>query len=176
MTEDRDDDLVPASVRLGNVVPPEDPEDWTKPLTWAAAFGIIAAPMVATAWFVVAPPAESEPMLGTWVVAAALAAGAALTGSTQIGRLRAATASLGAGLLAALLVVIAGTSLGARAGPDAFPAASQAILAAAAGAGGSVAAGVVAPLVAGARSRATRFTVAAIPAGVVALLLIAQLG
>jgi cysteinyl-tRNA synthetase len=36
-----DDDLVPVSVQLGNVVPPEDPEDWTRPLTWAAAAGML---------------------------------------------------------------------------------------------------------------------------------------
>ena len=36
--------LVPVSVRLGNVVPPEDPEDWTQPLTWVAAAGMLAAP------------------------------------------------------------------------------------------------------------------------------------
>jgi hypothetical protein len=34
-----DDDSVPISVRLGTVVPPEDPEDWTRPLTWMAAPG-----------------------------------------------------------------------------------------------------------------------------------------
>ena len=38
-----DEDLVPVSVRLGEVVPPEDPEDWTRPLTWVAALGMLAA-------------------------------------------------------------------------------------------------------------------------------------
>ena len=44
-----DDDDVPVSVRLGTVVPPEDPEDWTRPLTWVAAVGMLAAPAVAAA-------------------------------------------------------------------------------------------------------------------------------
>ena len=52
MTGDPDDDLVPISVRLGEVVPPEDPEDWTRPLTWVAAFGMLAGPLIALAWFV----------------------------------------------------------------------------------------------------------------------------
>ncbi|MGH2454831.1 MAG: hypothetical protein ACRDHD_01025, partial [Candidatus Limnocylindria bacterium] len=64
-----EDDLVPVSVRLGAVVPPEEPEDWTRPLTWAAAAGMLTAPAVAGGWLVVWPPvAASAPSLGTWLV------------------------------------------------------------------------------------------------------------
>jgi len=71
-----DDDDVPVSVRLGTVVPPEDPEDWTRPLTWVAAVGMLAAPAVAAAWFVIAPPAGTAgPVAGTWLLAAVLVAG-----------------------------------------------------------------------------------------------------
>ena len=59
VTHEPDDDLVPVSVRLGEVVPPEDPEDWTRPLTWVAAFGMLAGPIVALAWFLVAPPEDA---------------------------------------------------------------------------------------------------------------------
>src|SRR3990170_7504067 len=77
-----DDDLVPVSVRLGNVVPPEDPEDWTRPLTWVVAFGMLAGPLVAFGWFVVAPPNQGVQALpSTFAVAVALAAGAAATGA-----------------------------------------------------------------------------------------------
>jgi hypothetical protein len=170
VSERPDDDLVPASVRLGNVVPPEDPEDWTRPLTWAAAVGILGAPLLATGWFLVAPPVETSLVPGTSILAATLAAGAALTGSTQMGALRAFTATLGAGLLGALVLVVVGTSLDGR------PAASHAIWAAAAGVGGALAASGVAPLLAGLPSRARRFAVAALIGGAVALLLVPLLG
>ncbi|HET8777774.1 MAG TPA: hypothetical protein VFN76_08945, partial [Candidatus Limnocylindria bacterium] len=104
-----DDDLVPVSVRLGNVVPPEDPEDWTRPLTWVAALGMLAGPIATLAWFVSAPPIDGAHALpATFVVAAALSAGAAATGATQLGVARAWTATLGAGLFAALVVIILG--------------------------------------------------------------------
>ena len=92
MTHDPADDLVPVSVRLGEVVPPEDPEDWTRPLTWVAAFGMLAGPIVALAWFVVAPPENAAAALPpTYLVATSLAAGAAVTGATQVGAARAFT-------------------------------------------------------------------------------------
>ncbi len=90
MTSEPDDDLVPVSVRLGAVVPPEDPEDWTRPLTWVAALGMLAGPITALAWFVISPPGESHPALpATYVVAALMTGGAAATGATQQGRARA---------------------------------------------------------------------------------------
>ena len=140
-----DDDLVPVSVRLGEVVPPEDPEDWTRPLTWVAALGMLAAPLVALAWFVVAPPAQgSMPVPATLAVALALAAGAALTGATQQGVARAVTATIGAGLFAALVVVMLGVVMaGERQVGVASPTLAHAFAAAAAGLAG-VAAGAMA--------------------------------
>ena len=103
------DDLVPVSVRLGTVVPPEDPEDWTRPLTWVAAIGMLAAPAVLLAWYAVASPTDTvRPSAGTYAVAIALVAGAAAAGATQIGRLRAVTGTLAAALLGALLIVMVG--------------------------------------------------------------------
>ena len=80
-----DDELVPVSVRLGNVVPPEDPEDWTQPLTWIAAAGMLAAPLVALLWFWLFPLADTSAyatMPGTIILAATVAAGGVLTGAT----------------------------------------------------------------------------------------------
>ncbi len=108
-TPAEDDDLVPVSVRLGNVVPPEDPEDWTRPLTWVAAIGMLAAPAATLAWFWLAAPVDSaQPSVGTYAVAFALVVGAAAAGGTQLGRVRALTGTLAAGLLGALLVVMVG--------------------------------------------------------------------
>lgn len=153
-----DDDDVPVSVRLGTVVPPEDPEDWRRPLTWVAAAGMLAAPLVAVGWFAVAPPVATErPLAGTWVVAGALAAGAVLTGSTQIGPVRAFAGTLGAGLFAALVTVIVGAVLaGERQVGVASPTLAQAFMAGVAGLAGALAASTVAPAVAGARSRLRR--------------------
>ena len=47
-----EEEEVPVSVRLGGVVPPEDPEDWSRPLTWVAAIGMLAGPLAAVAWIV----------------------------------------------------------------------------------------------------------------------------
>ncbi|HEX6139870.1 MAG TPA: hypothetical protein VF013_05310 [Candidatus Limnocylindria bacterium] len=151
-----DDDLVPISVRLGQVVPPEDPEDWTKPLTWVAAAGMLLAPLVAIAWFWLATPDDvARPLPGTWLLAGALAAGAALTGATQIGALRALTATVAAALFAGLATVLVGAAMaGQRQVGEASPTVAQAIAAVLAGlAGASAAAGLAPMLVAGARWR-----------------------
>ena len=170
MTTDPDDGLVPVSVRLGEVVPPEDPEDWTRPLTWVAAAGMLAGPLVALAWFVVAPPTDASPVLWTVVVAVALAGGAALTGATQQGAARAFTATLGAGLFGSLLVVVLGVVFGGeRALGSSPPATAQALSAALGGLAGTAAAAVAAGLLAG-RSLAIRYTVP-LAIGVVVLLL-----
>jgi hypothetical protein len=96
-----EDDGVPISVRLGTVVPPEDPEDWTRPLTWVAALGMLAAPLLALAWFAVArPTATDRPLAGTFLVAATVVAGGVMTGATQIGPVRAFAGTLGAALFA----------------------------------------------------------------------------
>ena len=52
------DDNRPPSVRLGEVVPPEDPEDWGQPLTWIVAGGMLVGPIVGAAWFLLAAPAD----------------------------------------------------------------------------------------------------------------------
>lgn len=143
--EAADEDLVPVSVRLGEVVPPEDPEDWTRPLTWVAALGMLAGPLVALAWFVIAPPAQgSVPEPATLAVALALAGGAVMTGATQQGVARAVTATLGAGLFGALVVVMLGVVMaGERQVGVASPTLAQAFAAAAGGLAG-VAAGALA--------------------------------
>jgi hypothetical protein len=136
-----DEELVPVSVRLGNVVPPEDPEDWTQPLTWVAAVGMLLAPLVTLLWFWLAPPEGSWLMPGTIVVATALAVGGVLTGATQQGGTRAWTASVAAGLFAGLATVILGLVFaGERQTGAASPTLAQAFGAAVAGLGGCVAA------------------------------------
>jgi hypothetical protein len=141
MSDPPDEDLVPISVRLGEVVPPEDPEDWTQPLTWMAALGMLLGPLVAFAWFGVAPPvAADRPLAGTWLLAVALALGATITGATQQGWLRAATATAATALFAALVIVIAGAALaGERQVGEASPTLAQAFGAALAGLAGAVA-------------------------------------
>ena len=152
------DDLVPISVRLGTVVPPEDPEDWTRPLTWVAAIGMLAAPAVALGWFGVAAPHDgSRVLFGTWAVALSVSVGAAAVGGTQLGRLRAFTGAVGAGLLAALVVVAAGAvTAGERQLNSASPTLAHALAAAVAGVAGAVGAGVVGALIAGQVTRLQR--------------------
>lgn len=160
------DDLVPISVRLGTVVPPEDPEDWTRPLTWVAATGMLIGPLVALLWFWFAPPRDGAATLpGTWLVALAVAGGAAIVGGTQIGRLRAFAGTLAAALFAAVVVVLIGAALaGERQVEVASPTLAHALAAAVAGVAGAAVASLLAPLLAGWRSRLGR----AVAAGVVA--------
>jgi hypothetical protein len=164
-----DDGLVPVSVRLGEVVPPEDPEDWTRPLTWVAALGMLAGPMVALVWFVVARPSTDPPLLGTYLVAVALAGGAALTGSTQQGVARAWTATLGAGLFAALAVVVIGVVMAGERAVGAFPPTlANAFAAAVGGLAGAAAAAICAGAMAGRAGRAMRTLVPVIVGAVAA--------
>ena len=152
-----DDDLVPVSVRLGNVVPPEDPEDWTQPLTWVAASGMLAAPLVALLWFWLLPPAGTWLMPGPIVLASALALGGVLTGATQQGGLRASTATVAAGLFAGLATVILGLVFaGERQTGIASPTLAQAFGASLAGLAGTIAAAPVAARFASARRRLSR--------------------
>lgn len=173
MTDDPDEDLVPISVRLGAVVPPEDPEDWTRPLTWVAALGMLAAPIVALAWFAAAPPldgARAVPL--TVIVAVTLAAGAAATGATQLGVAWAWTATMAAGLFGALVVVMFGVAMaGERQLESASPTLAHAFTASVAGLAGAAAASVVAAVVARLESRLVRFG-AAVAAGAAAAVLI----
>ncbi|MDQ4035623.1 MAG: hypothetical protein M3153_06800 [Chloroflexota bacterium] len=154
-----DDDLVPISVRLGEVVPPEDPEDWTRPLTWVAALGMLAGPILTLGWFLVAPPAEWRGALPlTYLVGAVLAAGAVATGATQIGSARAGTATLGAGLFGALVTIVLGVVMaGERQVGTASPTLAHAFVASLAGGAGAAAAAIVAAIVARLRSRIVRF-------------------
>jgi MFS family permease len=142
---DDQDDLVPVSVRLGTVVPPEDPEDWTRPLTWVAALGMLAAPALALTWFTLGGPVDTaQPVAATWAVALVLVVGAAAAGGTQLGRLRAFTGTLGAGLLAALLVVLAGAvTAGERQVGSASPTLAHAVAASLAGLAGAPPAAVL---------------------------------
>lgn len=165
------DELVPISVRLGEVVPPEDPEDWTRPLTWVAALGMLAGPLVAVAWFVAAPPTDgsaSVPM--TRALAVALTVGAAATGATQIGAARAGTATLGAGLFACLVTIMAAVmTAGERQAEAASPIFSHGVAAAAGGLAGSTLAAVIAAIVARVRSRIVRLGAAAVAGGALAV-------
>ena len=169
MTPPSDDELVPVSVRLGAVVPAEDPEDWTRPLTWVAAVGMLAAPAVALAWYVLGAPNDATRLvLGTWVVAAALVVGASAAGATQIGRLRACTGTLGAALLGAVLVVAAGAVMaGERQLGSASPTVDQSLAAALSGVAGALPAAVAAGLVASRLSRLQRGALAGLFGGLV---------
>ncbi len=158
MSEEPPGDLVPASVRLGNVVPPEDPEDWTRPLTWVAAIGMLVGPLVTLVWFLFAPPIDGRhAVMATFVVASALGGGGAATGTTQIGRLRAGTAVLGAGLFGALVVVMLGVVMaGERQVGIASPTLAHATAAALGGLAGVLAAALVAAVMARVRGRFLR--------------------
>jgi hypothetical protein len=179
MTLPGDDDLVPVSVRLGQVVPPEDPEDWTQPLTWMAAAGMLAAPALALGWFWIGPPTANHPaQAATYLLAATLAAGAALTGATQQGALRAATGTVAAALFGALAVVLVGALVaGERQVGTASPTVAHAVAAAMAGLGGAVAASPLAARLASIAARTPRVVApGAIGAGVGLLLVGTLLG
>ena len=181
MTTEPEDDLVPVSVRLGEVVPPEDPEDWTRPLTWVVALGMLAGPIAALAWFVLAAPTNAVLAPRTLLVAAALGAGAALTGATQQGVTRAWTATLGAGLFGALVIVVIGVVMaGERNVGSLPPTIAQAVLAATVGLGGVAGATIAAAAVASG-SRTLRLALpaaiaVAIPAAIGALPMTVSIG
>jgi hypothetical protein len=177
MTDPIDEDLVPVSVRLGAVVPPEDPEDWTRPLTWVAALGMLAAPIATLSWFLFAQPLQSDQALpATYMVAALLAAGAAATGATQQGIARAATATLGAALFGSLLVVILGVVMaGERQVGAASPTLAHALAAGVGGSAGAAAESVIAGLVARLYPRPIRFLLALVAGTAVAILVVGAL-
>lgn len=129
----------PVSVQLGQVVPPEDPEDWSRPRTWVAALGMLAGPLVALGWFLLTGPSDGPaPTPGAWIVAGALVAGGVATGLTQRDAWRAAAGTVGAALFGALATVALATSLeGGDAGGVAVP---HAVLSALGGIAGAVAA------------------------------------
>lgn len=179
--EPEGEDLVPVSVRLGTVVPPEDPEDWTRPLTWVAALGMLAAPAILIGWYLLAAPTDSaRPLAGTFVVAISLAVGAAAAGGTQLGRARALAGTLVAGLLGALFVVMVGALTAGEVGwlgdmrpvHTVNPTLTHAVAAALAGLAGCLPAAVAQGLTAGSLSRLRRGALgAAVGALVTALVL-----
>jgi hypothetical protein len=170
-----DEDIVPVSVRLGTVVPPEDPEDWGKPLTWAAAAGMLLGPVAALCWFWLAPPlATDAPVPGTWIVAVGLVVGASLTGATQRGAVRATVATLGAALFAALATVVVGAvTAGDGQVGAAPPTLAHAFAASVAGTIGAVAAGLLAWPLADLRSRVPRVVAPTAAGGGAAILVVA---
>lgn len=172
MTEPADEDLVPVSVRLGAVVPPEDPEDWTRPLTWVAALGMLAAPLVTLGWFMIAAPQQSHTAVtATYLVATCLAAGAAATGATQQGIARAATATLGSALFASLVVIIVGVVMaGERQVGAASPTLAHAVAASAGGLAGAAVGSLAAGAVARRFPRPTRFLLTLVLAAAVSVL------
>jgi hypothetical protein len=172
-----EDEAIPVSVRLGTVVAPEDPEDWTRPLTWVAALGMLLAPIMALAWFLVAAPRSSlAPLPGTWAVALAMVIGASAAGGTQMGRLRAFAGTLASALFAALVTVAIGLgTAGERQVGVASPTLAHAFAAAVAGLAGAVPASLLAPLVAARPSRALRILLPTAVGTVVALVILPQL-
>jgi hypothetical protein len=177
VTERPDDDVVPVSVRLGEVVPPEDPEDWTKPLTWVAAAGMLVAPALTLSWFAVSPPAQTTPAVaGTWLVAASLAAGAVLTGATQQGAVRAWTATVATALFAALVVIVLGVAMaGERQIGAASPTVAHAFGAAVAGLAGALTASAPAAILAGSGARWLRLVAPGVAGVAVGLILVSVL-
>jgi len=174
---DPNDDLVPISVRLGEVVPPEDPEDWTRPLTWVAALGMLASPIIALAWFAVSPPADAARALpATYLVAMGLTAGASATGATQIGAARAGTATLGAGLFGALVVIVIGAvTAGERQIGSASPTLAHAFAASAGGVIGAAIGALMAATVARLGSRTLRLLPALVVGVAGAVFVVGQL-
>lgn len=172
------EDDVPISVRLGQVVAPEDPEDWTRPLTWVAALGMLSGPLVAALWFLVARPTatDREPM--TALLAATLAAAATAAGATQHGRVRAMAGTLVAGLFAAVATIAVGAVLaGERQVGSPSPTLAHAIMGSLAGLGGALVGAAALVAVAPMRSRLARAVpalAAAAVAGVLALGLLAR--
>jgi hypothetical protein len=172
-----DGELVPVSVRLGTVVPPEDPEDWTRPLTWVAAAGMLAGPLVALLWFWSAPPGDGgAPLPGTWLIAFGVAAGGAAVGGTQIGRMRAFAGTLSAALFGGVVVVLIGAALaGERQVEAASPTLAHALAAAVAGVAGAAGASLVAPVLAAWRSRLARAAIPGLAGCVVAAAVVPRL-
>jgi hypothetical protein len=158
---------VPPSVQLGAVVPPEDPEDWGRPLTWIVAAGMLVAPLIGAAWFFVAPPDDVlEAVAGTSALAAVLAVGSSVVGGTQWGARRCLFATIGAGLFGALGLVVTGTIV---AEGIALPVAS---LAAVAGVIGTVPAGSLSALLADRPSRGRRIIGPALVGAMTAIIVV----
>jgi hypothetical protein len=153
-----DEDAIPISVKLGTVIPPEDPEDWRRPLTWVAAAGMLLGPLVALVWFLAVPPVtDRDPLPGTWLLAAALVVGAVTTGSTQLSGAWAFAGTLGGALFGALLTILLAVVLSpeSRAGV-ATPILAHAFIASVAGVAGALAASTLMPSFARVPARSRR--------------------
>jgi hypothetical protein len=152
------EELVPVSVRLGTVIPPEDPEDWRRPLTWVAAAGMLLAPLLVLVWFLIGPPAQSaRPVPATWFIAGALVLGGVLTGTTQLRPAWAAAATLGSALFGALLIVLYAVAVSPEVRAGVFsPAIAQAVSGSAAGLGGALVSATLMPAFTRMRSRVRR--------------------
>lgn len=161
------DDNRPPSVQLGDVVPPEDPEDWGQPLTWIVAAGMLVAPFAGAAWFILAAPTDPRLVVpGISALAVILALGAAVTGATQRGMWRAFVTSIGAGLFNALGLVVVGTVL---AGGQSL---GVATVSAMAGVIAAVPTAMLAALLADRSGRARRIVSPALAGGVTALVIV----
>jgi hypothetical protein len=155
---DAAEELVPVSVQLGTVVPPEDPEDWRRPLTWVAAAGMLLAPLLVLLWFWIGPPTQSaRPVPATWLIAGAVVLGGVVTGTTQLRPAWAAAATLGSALFAALLIVLYAVAVSPEVRAGSFsPAIAQAVSGSVAGLGGALASATLMPAFARMRSRVRR--------------------
>jgi hypothetical protein len=161
------DDNRPPSVRLGEVVPPEDPEDWGQPLTWIVAAGMLVAPLAGAAWFILAAPTDPRlDVVGTSALAVILAVGAAVTGATQRGMWRTFATAIGAGLFNALGLVVVGTVL---AGGESL---GVATVSAMAGVIATVPTAMLAALLADRAGRARRIVSPALAGGVTAVVIV----
>lgn len=165
-------------MRVGEVVEPEGPEDWRRPLTWLAAAGMLAAPIAAFGWLGLVPPEQPRLAPGAWLVAGLLPAGSAVTASTQRGPLRAVAAALGAALFAALLTLVVASSLAGELAREGAPSLlAHVVPALAAGALGVLLAAAASGATAERRSRLARACVpGALGTGLALLLLPAAAG
>jgi hypothetical protein len=161
------DDDRPPSVQLGEVVPPEDPEDWGQPLTWIVAAGMLVTPLAGAAWFILAAPTDPRLSVeGISALAVILALGAAITGATQRGMWRTFVTSIGAGLFNALGLVVVGTVLAGGASLG------VATVAAVAGVIATVPTAMLAALLADSAGRGRRIASPALAGGVTALVIV----
>lgn len=159
------------------MIPPEDPEDWRRRLTWQIAAGMLAAPLASLAWFLGWPPSSaSEPMIATYLVASILAGGSALAGSTQRGSIRTMLATVGVGLFEALgVVLVASIVTGGRAVGEATPEVAQGLTAALAGMGGALAAASLGALLADRATAMRRFASPALAGAITAVIFVGVL-
>ena len=114
---------------------------------------MLAAPLVALGWFLLAPPRDAFSLYpGTWLLAASVVAGAVVTSLTQRGRWRSFAGAIGAGLFAALATIAIAAGL-ADGSTRAAAELSQAAIGSTAGVTGALAAAPLLALLADRRAR-----------------------